>query len=92
MFHDTGVHDIDLITWLLDEYPENVFAFAHCHNETLKSYGDVDTAVIVMKFASGTLATFDYSRNSSYGYDQRCEVKYIFILYLHINVICNGNN
>jgi myo-inositol 2-dehydrogenase/D-chiro-inositol 1-dehydrogenase len=60
----------------LNDYPVTVFAMGHCHNEEIKAIGDLDTVAIVMKFSTNTLATIDYSRNSCYGYDQRCEVAY----------------
>ena len=36
--------------------------------------GDVDTAVIMLKFANGVIGTIDNSRQAVYGYDQRVEV------------------
>ena len=36
--------------------------------------GDVDTAVITLKFANGVIGTIDNSRRAVYGYDQRVEV------------------
>jgi myo-inositol 2-dehydrogenase/D-chiro-inositol 1-dehydrogenase len=36
--------------------------------------GDVDTAVITLRFANGALGTIDNSRQAVYGYDQRVEV------------------
>jgi myo-inositol 2-dehydrogenase/D-chiro-inositol 1-dehydrogenase len=36
--------------------------------------GDLDTAVIVLKFANGVIGTIDNSRKAVYGYDQRVEV------------------
>jgi myo-inositol 2-dehydrogenase/D-chiro-inositol 1-dehydrogenase len=36
--------------------------------------GDVDTAVITLRFASGAIGTIDNSRKAVYGYDQRVEV------------------
>lgn len=36
--------------------------------------GDIDTAFIVLKYASGAMATIVNSRRSSYGYDQRLEL------------------
>ncbi len=36
--------------------------------------GDIDTAVIVMRFANGVIGTIDNSRKAVYGYDQRVEV------------------
>ena len=36
--------------------------------------GDVDTALIVLRFRGGVIATIDNSRKAVYGYDQRVEV------------------
>jgi myo-inositol 2-dehydrogenase/D-chiro-inositol 1-dehydrogenase len=36
--------------------------------------GDVDTAVIMLRFANGVIGTIDNCRRASYGYDQRLEV------------------
>jgi myo-inositol 2-dehydrogenase/D-chiro-inositol 1-dehydrogenase len=36
--------------------------------------GDVDTAVVLIEHADGTLTTIDNSRKAVYGYDQRIEV------------------
>ncbi|MBQ7116965.1 MAG: inositol 2-dehydrogenase, partial [Clostridia bacterium] len=36
--------------------------------------GDVDTAIINLKFENGALGVIDNSRRAAYGYDQRIEV------------------
>jgi myo-inositol 2-dehydrogenase/D-chiro-inositol 1-dehydrogenase len=36
--------------------------------------GDIDTAVVTLRFANGVLGTIDNSRQAAYGYDQRVEV------------------
>jgi len=36
--------------------------------------GDVDTAIITLKFENGALGVIDNSRKAAYGYDQRVEV------------------
>ena len=36
--------------------------------------GDLDTAVITLKFENGVIGTIDNSRKAVYGYDQRVEV------------------
>jgi len=74
MFHDCAVHDIDMICWVLGDYPTTVYTAAHAHVDVIRSLGDVDTVVIAMKFKDGTLATIDLSRFAAYGYDQRIEV------------------
>jgi myo-inositol 2-dehydrogenase/D-chiro-inositol 1-dehydrogenase len=36
--------------------------------------GDIDTAIITLKFENGALGVIDNSRKAAYGYDQRLEV------------------
>ncbi|XP_042902325.1 myo-inositol 2-dehydrogenase isoform X2 [Parasteatoda tepidariorum] len=84
IFHDCAVHDIDLICWILGEYPESVSAYAHANYEDIKGIDDHDTVVITMKFPSGALANIDLSRCAVYGYDQRVEV------FGSNGMLCNG--
>ena len=79
MFHDTAVHDLDVICWMLNEEPVTVHAMAHAHTQAIEEIQDVDTIVISMKFPSGALSLTDLSRHSTYGYDQRIEVCYLYI-------------
>ncbi|KZC08846.1 PREDICTED: inositol 2-dehydrogenase-like [Dufourea novaeangliae] len=74
IFHDCMVHDFDLITWILGEYPNKVAVRAHAHIPEIKALGDYDTVVATLHFPSGTLGVIDISRNSPVGYDQRLEV------------------
>jgi len=73
-FHDSGVHDIDVIRWVLNEDPVEVFSLTHTYLPQIEKLGDVDTIIMVFKFASGCMGTIDMSRKSVYGYDQRVEV------------------
>lgn len=74
IFHDCMVHDIDLITWILGEYPKKVSAGAACHIPEIKALNDFDTVIATLHFESGTLGVIDLSRHSNYGYDIRLEV------------------
>ncbi|RWS03091.1 inositol 2-dehydrogenase-like protein, partial [Dinothrombium tinctorium] len=74
IFHDCAVHDIDMICWILGEYPITVYAEGHAFIPEIEAIGDYDTVSITMKFASGIIASIDLSRNAVYGYDQRLEV------------------
>ena len=74
MFHDTAVHDLDMICWILGEEPETIHTMAHSHTPAISDLNDVDTIIITMKFPSGALSMTDASRHSTYGYDQRVEV------------------
>lgn len=75
MYHDCAVHDIDMVCWVVGEEPVGVLAQGVTFDPEIKAVGDVDTIAIILKFPSGVLATIDLSRHSSYGYDQRLEVK-----------------
>lgn len=74
IFHDCAVHDIDMMCWILGEYPSKVFSMANANVPEIAEMGDWDTVAMVLNFPSGTIGMIDLSRNSSYGYDQRLEV------------------
>jgi len=73
-YHDSGSHDIDVMRWVLNESPIEVYTIAHCYLPQIAELGDVDTILMSFRFASGKIATIDLSRSSTYGYDQRIEV------------------
>ncbi|XP_065061517.1 myo-inositol 2-dehydrogenase-like [Rhopilema esculentum] len=74
IFHDCGIHDIDLVMWIAREKPVTVSAMGHAFCSDIAKMNDVDTVAITMKFPSGLLALIDLSRLATYGYDQRLEV------------------
>ncbi|XP_025834714.1 uncharacterized protein LOC108737758 [Agrilus planipennis] len=74
IFHDCAVHDIDMIIWILGEYPSKVSVSATANIPEIAEIGDHDTVAILLTFPSGTIGVIDLSRNSNYGYDQRLEV------------------
>ena len=76
MYHDTAVHDIDMLCWIVGEEPVTVFAQGSVFDPEIAGVGDVDTIAITLKFPSGVLAILDLSRHSSYGYDIRLEVTF----------------
>ncbi len=72
---DMGIHDFDLARWLMQSEVERVSAegtLMVC--DTLRAVGDIDNAVINMRFESGALGNVEVSRNAFYGYDIRTEV------------------
>jgi myo-inositol 2-dehydrogenase/D-chiro-inositol 1-dehydrogenase len=74
MFLDMTIHDFDMARFQIGEV-EEVYAIGDVMiDPELKTFGDIDTAVITLKFADGTLAAIDNSRQAVYGYDQRLEV------------------
>ena len=75
MWKDMLIHDFDVAAWLLGEEPTEVFAAASCLIEPeLARLGEVDTAVVTLKTASGAMAQINASLRTTYGYDQRAEV------------------
>lgn len=74
MFFDMTIHDFDMARFLFGEVTE-VYAMAGVLvDPAIGEAGDVDTAVITLKFANGAMGTIDNSRQAVYGYDQRVEV------------------
>ena len=74
LFRDMSIHDFDTARWLLGEPPVAVFASASCLvDPAIGAAGDVDTAKILLRTASGRLCLISNSRRSAYGYDQRIE-------------------
>ena len=75
LFRDMMIHDFDMGRWLLGEEPVVVFASGSVlADENIGKAGDIDTAIAVLKTASGRLCQITNSRRCSYGYDQRIEV------------------
>ena len=74
LFRDMAIHDFDMARFLLDEAVVEVFAAASCLVDPgIGAAGDVDTALITLRTASGRLCSISNSRRASYGYDQRIE-------------------
>jgi inositol 2-dehydrogenase len=72
---DMGVHDFDLARWLMGSEVARVYSEGGCLvYPELKEVGDIDNAMINLKFANGALGNIDLSRNAVYGYDIRTEV------------------
>lgn len=71
LFHDCATHDIDYLSWLLDDKPLSVQATVP-HNTDTADF-NVDHCVIQLQYSKGTLATLHLSRVAS-NYDQRCEI------------------
>lgn len=75
LFRDMMIHDFDMARFLLAEEPVEVFALGSALvDKAIGEAGDVDTAAVIMKTASGRIAQISNSRRATYGYDQRIEV------------------
>ncbi len=72
---DMGIHDFDLARWLIGSEVERVYSEGGCLvYPELETVGDIDNAVINLKFQNGAVGNVDISRNAVYGYDIRTEI------------------
>ena len=75
MFRDMTIHDFDMARWMLGEEPTEVFATgAALVDPAIAAAGDIDSAMVLLRTASGRMAHINNSRRAAYGYDQRVEV------------------
>lgn len=75
LFRDMMIHDLDMARFLLGEDPVEVHAVGSCLvDPAISEAGDIDTAAVLLKTASGKIAQISNSRRATYGYDQRIEV------------------
>ena len=73
LFRDFAIHDLDMARAFLGTVVE-VEAQGGCVvDPVFADHGDVDSAVTVLKSATGAIATIINSRRCVYGYDQRIE-------------------
>ena len=74
IFLDMTVHDFDMARFIGGEV-EEVYANATVMvDKAIGEAGDVDTALVALKFKSGAIGVIDNCRKAVYGYDQRLEV------------------
>ncbi len=75
MFLDMTIHDFDMARYLSGSEVVEVYAAGSVMvDPAIGAAGDIDTAIITLKFANGAIGTIDNSRKAVYGYDQRAEV------------------
>ena len=75
IFRDMMIHDLDMARFLLGEDAVEVVAYGSALvDPAIGEAGDVDTAGVMLKTASGKICQISNSRRASYGYDQRIEV------------------
>jgi len=75
IFLDMTIHDFDMARFLMGEEVEEVYATGGVRvDPQVGEAGDIDTAIITLRFESGAIGTIDHSRKAVYGYDQRVEV------------------
>ena len=75
IFRDMMVHDFDMARFLFNEEPVEVTAMGSVlFDVRCEEFGDVDSAMVVLRMASGALCHVNCSRHCSFGYDQRIEL------------------
>ena len=74
LFLDMTIHDFDMAQFQIGEVTEVYATGSVLIDSELEEFGDLDTALITLKFKDGTIGSIDNSRQSVYGYDQRLEV------------------
>ena len=76
MFRDMTIHDFDLARFMLGEEPTEVFALANAliDPQLGAELDEVDSAMFVLRTASGKQCHINNSRTAVYGYDQRVEL------------------
>ncbi len=75
IFYDMMIHDFDMARYLVGAEVTEVYAVGSVLvDPAIGEAGDVDTAMVVLKFENGAIASIDNSRKAVYGYDQRVEV------------------
>ena len=72
---DKMIHYFDLAPWLAAERPAEVYASGSCLvDPAIGQAGDIDTAMVLLRFGSGALCVIENSRRAIYGCDERIEV------------------
>lgn len=75
LLREKGSHHYDLAGWMTAAEPVEVFCAGDCLIDAgFARHGDIDTAALTVRFDSGALATFAFSRRSVAGYEEMIEV------------------
>jgi myo-inositol 2-dehydrogenase/D-chiro-inositol 1-dehydrogenase len=75
MFMDMTIHDFDMARFLIGDEVEEIYTSGGVMvDPEIGKAGDLDTALIVMRFHNGVIGTIDNCRQAAYGYDQRVEI------------------
>lgn len=74
IFLDMTIHDFDMARYLLGEVEEVYAAGAALVDPRIGEAGDIDTAVVTLRFRNGALGVITNCRKAVYGHDQRIEI------------------
>jgi myo-inositol 2-dehydrogenase/D-chiro-inositol 1-dehydrogenase len=73
-FVDVTIHDLDTARWMIGEVEEVTATGAALSDPAFAAIGDIDHAVVTLRFAGGALGVIDNSRAAGYGYECSAEV------------------
>ncbi|HZB51902.1 MAG TPA: Gfo/Idh/MocA family oxidoreductase [Mycobacteriales bacterium] len=73
-FVDVTIHDLDVARWLVGEIVEIGAHGAALSDPGFAELGDIDTALVTLRFENGALGVIDNSRSAGYGYECSTEV------------------
>jgi len=73
-FVDVTIHDLDTARWMVGEIDEVTAFGAALTDPAIAELGDVDNALVVLRFENGALGVIDGSREAVYGYECSTEV------------------
>lgn len=75
IFLDMTIHDFDMARYLIGSEVEEVYATGGVMvDPKIGQAGDIDTALVTLRYTNGAIGSIDNSRQAVYGYDQRVEV------------------
>ncbi|MGQ9492641.1 MAG: inositol 2-dehydrogenase [Anaerolineae bacterium] len=75
IFLDMTIHDFDMARYLMQSEVTELYATGGVMvDPEIGKAGDIDTALITLRFENGAIGSIDNSRRAVYGYDQRVEV------------------
>jgi myo-inositol 2-dehydrogenase/D-chiro-inositol 1-dehydrogenase len=75
IFLDMTIHDFDMARFLIGDEVEEVYtAGGVMVDPAIGEAGDLDTAMILLRFRNGVIGMIDNCRQAAYGYDQRAEI------------------
>jgi inositol 2-dehydrogenase len=73
-FADVTLHDFDTARWMIGEVEEVTAFGAALSDPDFEEVGDIDNAIVTLRFATGTLGVIDNSRVAGYGYECSSEI------------------
>ena len=73
-FVDVTIHDLDVARWMVGEIVQVGAHGAALSDPGFADLGDIDTALVTLRFESGALGVIDNSRSAGYGYECSTEV------------------